>query len=135
MPTVDFNSVNRSVVPDGKYLCRVHDVILKTTNTGKEMWNLHLKIEQEGEYFGQMVFHNLVFGESSLWMVKRFYEAALGREMSGTCECKTVDLIDAYVIVTVKGEKKYNEKSQPILTYFENPQKKSENKVEDEIPF
>ena len=121
-----------AVLPDGKYLCQVKNVALKTTNTGKEMWVIWLDVQDEGEFFGKRLFHNLVFGDSSMWKVKEFFEAAYGRELTGVDDVKTSDLIDNYVVVTVKGKNDYG----PLLAYFEHPGaavRKAED--DDSIPF
>ncbi len=121
-----------ATLPDGKYLCQVKNVVLKTTNTGKEMWVVWLDVQEEGEHFRQRLFHNLVFGDSSMWMVKHFFEAAYGRKLTGEDDVKTTDLIDNYVVVTVKGKTNYG----PILTYFEHPGAAGSDGVTDEeIPY
>jgi hypothetical protein len=135
MPNVNWDNAQGSnvVIADGKYLCRVKDVVIKQTKTGKEMWTLWLVIEDEGQSYGKILFHNLVFGESSLWMVKKFYEAATGEEPKGEHDCTPNDLLDAYVIVTKKGNHEYEGKQQPNLIYFESPHGK---KIPlEEVPF
>jgi hypothetical protein len=123
MPNVNWRDAEkRETIQDGKYLCRVKQIILKTTQTQKDMWTLHLSIEDEGDCYGKILFHNLVFGPTSLWQVRLFYEAALGEKMEGEHNCQTSDLLDHFVIVTVKGKNDFG----PILTYFENPSKRGE---------
>ena len=123
MPKINWNDAERSeIVPDGKYLCKVKNVVLKTTKTLKDMWTVYLAIQDEGPLFGKVLFHNLVFGSESLWMVKAFYEACRGEKPTGEEELNTTDLLDHYVIVTVKGKNDFG----PILTYFENPSKGGE---------
>jgi hypothetical protein len=133
MPKVNWDDANQSsLIPDGKYLCQVKNVIERFTKTGKEMWTIVMSVESEGPYFQNILYHNLVFGESSLWMVKMFYEAALSRSLTGESECDPSDLKDTYLFVHVKGKKLYEGKDQPILSYFESVRKKEET---DEIPF
>lgn len=126
MPRVNWNDAERSEnVPDAKYLCKVKTVVLKTTKTGKDMWTVHLSIQDEGQLFGKILFRNLVFEPESLWMVKAFFEACRGEEPTGEEEISTTDLLDHYVIVTVKGKNDFG----PILTYFENPSKRGETQA------
>jgi hypothetical protein len=140
MPKINWNDAEQqsSLVPDGKYLCRVKNVVEKTTKTGKKMWTVWLSIEEEGQYFGNILFHNLVFGETSLWMVKQFYEAAWGAVLVGEHECMPSDLKDNYVIVHVKGKREYEGKEQPVLSYFENTEKKDKpisDVTEEDAPY
>jgi hypothetical protein len=132
MPKVNFDKAGGEniLVLDGKYLCRVVDIEVKQTKTGKEMWVLHLQIETEGEFYGKRLFHNLVFGESSWWVVKEFYEAALDCPMTGERECYVSDLLDKYIFVHIKGSREYNGKKQPIISVIE-----SAKGTDTEIPF
>jgi hypothetical protein len=131
---VNWNDAEKSeIVPDAKYLCKVQKVVLKKTKkTGEDMWTVWLAIQDEGPLFGKVLFHNLVFGPRSLWMVKTFYEACRDEEPTGEEDLSTSDLLDYFVIVTVKGKNDFG----PILTYFENPSKNGEIKTtpRPEIP-
>ena len=132
MPRINFGKTESySVVPDGKYLCRVQNIVEKTTKTEKEMWTVWLSIENEGDHYGNILFQNLVFDPNCAWLIKTFYEATLNKPMLGDHDCVPSDLEGKYVNVIVKGTKKYEGKDQPVISHFEPVGEKEE----DYIPF
>jgi hypothetical protein len=108
MPIIDFDqpgpkSSTTNEIPSARYLCQVFDVRKKFTQSGNEMWSLFLKIQDEGPYFGKLIFDNIVFSPAAQNRLVIFFEA-LGMEIKGKKNYSETDIFEKYIYVTGKTE-------------------------------
>ena len=89
-------------VPDGQYLCELHECEETETSNQDEMWKLRWKI-LEGDYAGRIIFDNLVFSESAMKRVKLVF-SRLGIDVSGELDFDPSIISGKKVLVTVITE-------------------------------
>jgi hypothetical protein len=116
MPIIDFDqpgpkSSTTNEIPSNRYLCQVFDVREKFTQNGNEMWSLFLKIQDEGPYFGKLIFDNLVFSPKAINRLKIFFKA-IGLEAEGKKEYFAAEIFEKYVYVTGKTESYKNDSGE-----------------------
>jgi hypothetical protein len=106
MPTIDFSKVEDaqdfSPIPDGEYLCRVHEVEKAVTQNGDEMFKLRFAVI-EGEHIGRIIFDNMVFSKAALKRAK-FICSNLGIDVLGKTEITPELLKDRRCYVSVITE-------------------------------
>ena len=126
MPKINFNSVDEpgsqsGLVPPGRYLCRVKDVVVGTTKKGDPYWNLHLVVEENGPFYGYMLFDNVVFSIKALTRAKMIFKR-FGVDITQEREYGPDDLLNKYACVIVDGIEKYTdaegtEKEKSVIGY------------------
>jgi hypothetical protein len=123
MPKVNFSQVDDlpdfEPLPDGRYLCRINDIKVASTQSGDEMWKLSLEVLR-GEWAGRRIFDNLVFSEKALSRVKLVC-SSLGVDVSGEVilepstimgkrcwvEVRTEEYVDAEGILRMRNSVPY----------------------------
>lgn len=106
---VNFDNVpDASLLPEGKYLVRVKELVSKSTEAKDLMWNLRLEIlhREDGSktYAGRIVFDNLVFSEAGMSRIKLIC-GVLGIATKGRVSLKLSDFIGRSAWVEVAHRK------------------------------
>lgn len=135
-------------VPAGIYLVRIEDAQVAQTKNGDEMWKLTMKIvDNEGGFFGRLLFDNVVFSGKAMARAKLILES-FGVDVSeGEREYQPEMLVDSIAKVQVSHTKNYTtatgeERKQSVIDYAgyfpadSQPQRSEKPKAEDDdIPF
>ncbi|MCK4856967.1 MAG: DUF669 domain-containing protein [candidate division Zixibacteria bacterium] len=104
MPKINFAEIPDvdvyEPIPDGDYLCMVADIEEKNTTHGDEMWQMKLKVAEDGEYLNRVIFDNIVFSKAAEKRVKLIC-SRFGLDTSGNLDLKPEHLIGKQIIVTV----------------------------------
>lgn len=106
---VNFDKVpDASLVPEGKYLVKVKELVSKPTEAKDLMWNLRLEIirREDGSktYAGRLLFDNLVFSEAGMSRIKLIC-GVLGIATKGRVSLKPSDFLGRLAMVDVAHRK------------------------------
>ena len=106
MPQLNFGEIDDAEdftpVPIDRYLCRLSEIVERSTKNGDELWSLKWEIIT-GKYQGRFIFDNLVFSETALKRVKLVC-SRLGLDVSGEINL-TPDLLtgrQAYLNIEIE---------------------------------
>ena len=86
-------------LPEGQYLCRLHDIEESTTQSGDEKWNLNLVVE-EGKYKGRYFWDSVSFTQAAIAKAKLIC-SVLGLDVSGELDLKPAMLLGKSCYVTL----------------------------------
>lgn len=135
----DTQRTNYVPVPPGEYLCKVKSVEVDSTKTGSVMWKLQLKIETEGQFYGSVIFDNIIFSQKAGARAKHMFKG-FGIDVSAPRDYQADELNGCYAMVTVDRFEKYHdeegkEKEKAGIAYFGYRPVELKEEAENDLPF